>query len=414
MDRTCCHRRFWGRLGFRTEFPRPHSAAQESASQRGLSSRRSRRRLGERPGVRWPLPTAGDEMVVTPSPPSPSTTQGQAPWPNRLRPTPPHPASIRWTSFEGTACWDAAGVNYLAGLEVTPAVLEHHNTYFSYADSILPSFLFAVGFAFRLTWCKRMERQDRRTTISSYLRRCSSLVIVSLILSGIGGGFSDWSAVDAEFVGPAVVPAAEGRPWEVLAIIGVTQLCLLPLVGRSTAVRVVAMLLSLVAHVGLSYAFNFAFVLGLPNAVDRLLGTTGQRCWDGGLFGLISWSFLMLAGTVAYDLVRRFVLSRRAVAWLFAGGVACCAAGYALNCVGRLYDDQGVAGQSRPYAESPVWPPWSALTHRSVPDLLAEPPLVPVPDTRPWNYWLMSKRLVSGPFVLFATAWRSWCLQRSS
>ena len=124
--------------------------------------------------------------------------------------------------------------------------------------------------------------------------------------------------------------------WEVLAIIGVTQLCLLPLVGRSTAVRVVAMLLSLVAHVGLSYAFNFAFVLGLPNAVDRLLGTTGQRCWDGGLFGLISWSFVMLAGTVAFDLVRRSGSSRRAVAWLFAGGVACCAAGYAHELCGSF------------------------------------------------------------------------------
>ena len=48
-------------------------------------------------------------------------------------------------------------------------------------------------------------------------------------------------------------------------------------------------------------------------------------------------------------------------------------------------------------------PPWSVIQDRSLPDLLAEPPLVAIPPTRPWNYWLMSKRLVSVPFVLCAT-----------
>ncbi len=207
--------------------------------------------------------------------------------------------------FRGYCVLGMLLVNFLAGLEVTPAVLEHHNTYFSYADSILPAFLFAVGFAYRLTWCKRMERQNRRATIASYLRRGGSLVVVSLILSGIGGGFVDWSAVNAHSWAQLLARLVKADLWEVLAIIGVTQVCLLPLVGRSTAARAGAMLLALIVHVGLSYAFNFAFVLGQPNAVDELLGTTGQRCWDGGLFGLINWSFVMLAGTVAYDLVRR-------------------------------------------------------------------------------------------------------------
>ena len=50
-------------------------------------------------------------------------------------------------------------VNFLAHLDATPLVLEHHNTYFSYADSVLPAFLFAVGFSFRLTWLRRIVRQ---------------------------------------------------------------------------------------------------------------------------------------------------------------------------------------------------------------------------------------------------------------
>lgn len=74
--------------------------------------------------------------------------------------------------FRGYCVLGMLLVNFLAGFDVTPDVLEHHNTHFSYADSILPAFLFAVGFAFRLTWCKRIARQDYRTTVHSYVRRC--------------------------------------------------------------------------------------------------------------------------------------------------------------------------------------------------------------------------------------------------
>ena len=82
--------------------------------------------------------------------------------------------------FRGYCVLGMLCVNFLAGLDVTPAVLEHHNTYFSYADSILPAFLFAVGFSFRLTWRKRIARQDRRTTVYGYLRRCLALVLKTI------------------------------------------------------------------------------------------------------------------------------------------------------------------------------------------------------------------------------------------
>lgn len=39
-------------------------------------------------------------------------------------------------------------VNYVGGFAVVPEVLKHHNDYCSYADTIMPQFLFAVGFAF--------------------------------------------------------------------------------------------------------------------------------------------------------------------------------------------------------------------------------------------------------------------------
>ncbi len=46
-------------------------------------------------------------------------------------------------------------VNFIGGFVVVPAILKHHNTYCSYADTIMPQFFFAVGFAFRLTFLRR-------------------------------------------------------------------------------------------------------------------------------------------------------------------------------------------------------------------------------------------------------------------
>src|SRR4051794_41872339 len=50
-------------------------------------------------------------------------------------------------------------VNFLGAYKAVPALLKHHNTYCSYADTIMPQFFFAVGFAYRLTFLRRLERQ---------------------------------------------------------------------------------------------------------------------------------------------------------------------------------------------------------------------------------------------------------------
>ena len=51
-------------------------------------------------------------------------------------------------------------VNFVGGLAAFPEVLKHHNhhPYFSYADSIMPSFMFAVGFSYRLTTLRRLAQ----------------------------------------------------------------------------------------------------------------------------------------------------------------------------------------------------------------------------------------------------------------
>ena len=61
-------------------------------------------------------------------------------------------------------------VNFVGGLAAFPEVMKHHNglPYFSYADTIMPSFMFAAGFSYRLR--RSSGSPDRRagpTAISS-------------------------------------------------------------------------------------------------------------------------------------------------------------------------------------------------------------------------------------------------------
>ena len=39
-------------------------------------------------------------------------------------------------------------VNFIGGFREVGAIWKHHNTYCSYADTIMPQFFFAVGFAY--------------------------------------------------------------------------------------------------------------------------------------------------------------------------------------------------------------------------------------------------------------------------
>ena len=58
--------------------------------------------------------------------------------------------------FRGYTVAGMLFVNFLGGYQVVPAVFKHHNTYCSYADTIMPQFFFAVGFAYRLTFLRRL------------------------------------------------------------------------------------------------------------------------------------------------------------------------------------------------------------------------------------------------------------------
>ncbi|HUE17197.1 MAG TPA: heparan-alpha-glucosaminide N-acetyltransferase domain-containing protein, partial [Planctomycetaceae bacterium] len=114
-------------------------------------------------------------------------------------------ASPRIASMDQFRGYAVAGmflVNFLGGYAAIHPVLKHNDTYFSYADSIMPSFMFAVGFSFRLTYLRRRSQSTAWQTVWTYMRRSLALVVVSLVMYGFGGHFKDFGEFDhmpAEF-----------------------------------------------------------------------------------------------------------------------------------------------------------------------------------------------------------------------
>jgi len=374
---------------------------------------------------------------------------------------------VSMDQFRGYTVAGMFVVNFLASYTAIHAVFKHNNTYFSYADSIMPSFIFAVGFSFRLTVLRRRSKWGFFRTYFSYIKRSIALVVVSLMIFGFGGGFKDWhqfrltprrstahmgpgqksaererdaslknaqaeqtndepnaeagddEPIEALKPEPAVAaerPQADdeksGEPnpddesategdgeeegtseeevapdpllvldadldlkndptqiavadhfgahwkmlglkllkadlWETLAIIGVTQIFILPVIAAPAFIRFLAMIACGVGHVYISYRFNWDFVHGLSwvytpatpvdLSMDAAWGLQGVRCWDGGFFGIMSWAVAMLAGTLTYDIMSNKKRGKAAMQLLAFGSVMMLL-GYGMSCLTRLYD----------------------------------------------------------------------------
>ncbi len=391
-------------------------------------------------------------------------------------------------------------VNFVGGLSAFPEVLKHHNglPYFSYADTIMPSFMFAAGFSYRLSALRRFAQIGVLKAYRHFVVRSLALVLLSLVMfGGEDVEFKRWSSdlrlvssakdasglpregknlivvadvdkvlhfrsfngdgkmvVDADETSmpekagqidelkrqlegywpphelaenerERLVEAAEAvvgstrtsvwrvvgmllkaNMWEVLAIIGVVQIMLLPVIAASMRVRTIACIGCALIHLLISHSFNFFFVYGKPNWMDQhVWGLTGDGAWDGGFFGVIGWAIPMLLGTIVYDIMSSnspWKASGKALA----AGLGLMAVGYACNCLTTLYDtDKGDVKLLGDVAASPVLPPFGNASGRAAATLLATPPFMQPPSIviRPHNYWMMNKKIVSLPFTLFAS-----------
>ncbi|WP_231742509.1 hypothetical protein [Polystyrenella longa] len=138
--------------------------------------------------------------------------------------------------------------------------------------------------------------------------------------------------------------------WETLAIIGVTQLVVLPFINMPFWTRFAVMLLFGISHVWMTYAFNWQFLWGytenftyvnpnhgLNNWMGDIWRTGNDRGWDGGCFGVFGWAVVMLAGSLSYDIMKGNS-ARKNVSHLLVWGIGFLSIGYMLSCLASFYD----------------------------------------------------------------------------
>ena len=98
---------------------------------------------------------------------------------------------VSMDQFRGYTVAGMFVVNFLGGLAAIHPVFKHHNTYFSYADSIMPSFMFACGFSYRLTILKRLANPAASAwdIYGKIFKRSLGLALVSMMALGMGEHF---------------------------------------------------------------------------------------------------------------------------------------------------------------------------------------------------------------------------------
>ncbi len=194
--------------------------------------------------------------------------------------------------FRGYAILTMIFVNFIGRFDATPWMLQHHRTGMSFNDTIAPIFIFVVGMGFRLSLMRRAEKAGLASARKTAAWRYAKLALL---------GFAIYY----------------GYFWDALSDIGVAGLLTLFLIDKSAVVRAVA-------------AFGF---LG---AYQALFSLTGYGEWvmreacNGGPLGPLSWAFILLMGTLAYDVMATRdtrAIVRHCVAWC----IVLSAAGWALK-----------------------------------------------------------------------------------
>ncbi len=326
---------------------------------------------------------------------------------NQTAPEPPKPSdpsSQRLNSLDQFRGYTVAGmllVNFVGGYAVCPRILQHTNDYASYADTIMPQFFFAVGFAFRLTFGRRLELEGAGAAYRRVVRRLLGLVLVSLVIYTVGSRAETWQALTEMGVWGAVAGPLKCQWFQTLMHIAVTGLWLVPVIRARPSVRILWMIGSALIHIGLSHVFYFNWVNGVPH------GPTGI---DGGPLGFLTWVIPAGVGTLACDVIVS-ARSRWSLAGMLGAAVLLMGFGYLLSCGTRLYDipaESVDALRDNKLAEHPVWPAREQIEAKfsdgRVSAWMAEPPFVPPPgaDQRKWNYWMMSQRAGTLSYQIFS------------
>ncbi len=270
-------------------------------------------------------------------------------------PIPPQPRIVSLDQFRGYTVAGMLFVNFLGGFEVVPAVFKHHNTYCSYADTIMPQFFFAVGFAFRLTFLRRLASNGPWAAARATIDRAFALFLLGFVLYHLDGAVKTWAGLRTLGLSGFFAHAFRREIFQTLVHIAITSIWILPVIGCRPSIRIAFLIASAELHLWLSARFYFDWAWHTPVI-------------DGGPLGFLTWTIPTLVGSLACDAVLHGSKSRKTLAKLAAWSAVLMLLGYALSCAG---------GQPAP------------------------PPFV-APEAGEAHLWTMSQRTGSVSYLTFA------------
>src|SRR5262245_44270375 len=198
------------------------------------------------------------------------------------------PAAARIDSMDQFRGYTMAGmflVNFAGAFAAVHPLLKHHNTYNSYADTIMPHFFFAVGFSMRLVMLRNIAQKGAAAAYRKAVIRSLMLILVGLVVYHLDGRYTTWEQLTALGWSGFLSTAFWRTPFQALVHIGITTLWILPVIARNARTRIMWMLGSAVLHLALSSAFWYELL-------------KEKHVIDGGPLGFLTWSIPTLAGSL--------------------------------------------------------------------------------------------------------------------
>jgi predicted acyltransferase len=138
-----------------------------------------------------------------------------------------HPTSQRLSSLDQFRGYTVAAmflVNFLGYYQATPALLRHHNTWCSYADTVMPQFFFAVGMALRLVLQREEAQHGRGLALKRGARRGLLLMLLGLMGYCPGGNFKTWDLLTGAPAGELLRDVFLTNAFQALTHIGAATL----------------------------------------------------------------------------------------------------------------------------------------------------------------------------------------------
>lgn len=274
----------------------------------------------------------------------------------------PRAAAPRFASLDQFRGYTVAGmflVNFASHFACAHPQLRHHRTFASYADTIMPQFFFAMGFAYRLTHLRLAAQLGARAAWRRAIGRQASLLLVAVFAHGFDRAAATWDDARAMGLAAWAVGTFGGSYFQTLTHLAVTALWMLPIIGLGSGAIAVHAVASGALHLALSHAGWFEWL-------------HAHRTIDGGMLGFLTWTLPVAAGALAHDLAVRARPTRVAPRLLLAG-TGTMVVGYALACVGATLHAGAWAFDAPPFC----------------------------PPSRPIDVWTMSQKSGSVSYQAF-------------